>query len=154
MKFLILVADWCFSGCFLCVIVERAKKCLDFTATTHLIHLCCTVMYDGFPGSWEWWVVNFVSVVVMALLGEFLCMRRELQALSRMLGSYSAINFIQLQLFVLHRIFPSSAPIGSSVLTDIGPSRSTSLAYGMNCLSFINRTLLSRVSHPFSKVDV
>lgn len=85
-------------------------------------------MYDGFPGSWEWWVVNFVSVVVMALLGEFLCMRRELQALSRMLGSYSAFNCIQLQLFVLHRIFPSSAPIGSSVLTDIGPSRSTRLA--------------------------
>ena len=67
------------SGCFLCVVVERAKKCLDFTATTHLIHLCCTVMYDGFPGSWEWWVVNCVSVVVMALLGEFLCMRREMQ---------------------------------------------------------------------------
>jgi len=66
-------------GCFLCVVVERAKKCLDFTATTHLIHLCCTVMYDGFPGSWEWWVVNCVSVVVMALLGEFLCMRREMQ---------------------------------------------------------------------------
>ena len=64
----------------MCVVVERAKKCLDFTATVHLIHLCCTVMYDGFPGSWEWWVINFVSVVVMALLGEFLCMRREMQA--------------------------------------------------------------------------
>ena len=39
---------------FLCVVVERAKKCLDFTATAHLLHLCLCVMYDGFPASWEW----------------------------------------------------------------------------------------------------
>ena len=39
---------------FLCVVVERAKKCLDFTATAHLLHLCFCFMYDGFPASWEW----------------------------------------------------------------------------------------------------
>ena len=39
---------------FLCLVVERAKKCLDFTTTAHLLHLCFCVMYDGFPASWEW----------------------------------------------------------------------------------------------------
>lgn len=66
-------------GCFLCIVVERAKKCLDFAATTHLLHLCCCVVYDGLPDSWEWWLVNIMSLVVMALLGEYLCMRREMQ---------------------------------------------------------------------------
>jgi len=66
-------------GCFLCVVVERAKKCLDFTATVHVLHLCGCALYDGFPGSWEWWVINFTSLVVMSLLGEYLCMRREMQ---------------------------------------------------------------------------
>ena len=30
---------------FLCIIVERAKKCLDFAFTTHLIHLLFCSMY-------------------------------------------------------------------------------------------------------------
>ena len=36
-------------------------------------------LYDGLPDHWEWWAVNGMSVVLMALLGEYLCMRRELQ---------------------------------------------------------------------------
>jgi hypothetical protein len=66
-------------GCFLCIVVERAKKCLDFAATVHVLHLCGCVLYDGFPGSWEWWAVNVMSLIVMSLLGEYLCMRREMQ---------------------------------------------------------------------------
>jgi len=62
----------------LCLVVERAKKCLDFAATAHLLHLCCCYLYGGVPSSWEWWAVNVMSLVLMALLGEFLCMRREL----------------------------------------------------------------------------
>ena len=66
-------------GCFLCIIVERAKKCLDFASTAHFVHLCCCTMYDGLPSSWEWWAVNFMSLIVMSLLGEYLCMRREMR---------------------------------------------------------------------------
>lgn len=66
-------------GCFLMLIVERSKKCFDFAVTAHCVHLCCCVMYDGWPSSWEWWVVNLMSLVVMSLLGEYLCMRREMQ---------------------------------------------------------------------------
>jgi hypothetical protein len=66
-------------GCFLCVVVERAKKCLDFTVTSHVLHLCACTAYDGFPGTWEWWVITTMNIVVMAMLGEYLCMRREMR---------------------------------------------------------------------------
>mmetsp|Transcript_4969 Transcript_4969/g.5752 ORF Transcript_4969/g.5752 Transcript_4969/m.5752 type:complete len:159 (+) Transcript_4969:347-823(+) len=63
----------------LCLVVERAKKCLDFAFTTHLIHLSFSSIYDGFPSTWEWWLLNLASLVIMAVLGEYLCMRRELR---------------------------------------------------------------------------
>lgn len=69
----------CRRAFFLCLVVERAKKCLDFAATTHLLHLWCCYQYAGIPSSWEWWAINLMSLVLMALLSEFLCMRRELQ---------------------------------------------------------------------------
>jgi hypothetical protein len=69
----------CLRAFFLSLVVERAKKCLDFAATAHLLHLWCCYQYAGIPSSWEWWAVNLMSLVLMALLSEFLCMRRELQ---------------------------------------------------------------------------
>lgn len=35
--------------------------------------------HSGFPTSLEWWIINVVSIIMMALLGEFLCMKREMQ---------------------------------------------------------------------------
>lgn len=78
------------SGCFLCFIVERAKKCLDFAATVHVLHLLACTAYDGWPSSWEWWGVNLASLVVMALSGEYLCMRREMQVAARLLRAAPA----------------------------------------------------------------
>ena len=66
-------------GFFLALIVERAKKCLDFAATLHVVHLVNCWMYDSLPTSWEWWLVNVMSLVVMSLLGEYLSMRREMR---------------------------------------------------------------------------
>ena len=66
-------------GCFLMLIVERAKKCLDFTVTAHFLHLCFCTLYEGFPEGWEWWLLTTLSIVVMSLLGEYLCMRREMR---------------------------------------------------------------------------
>jgi len=59
--------------------VARAKKCLDFTTTIYFVHfiLCCT--FVEFPRNWDWWAVNGVSLIIMALLSEFLCARVELQ---------------------------------------------------------------------------
>ncbi|XP_077211774.1 structural molecules protein isoform X2 [Tasmannia lanceolata] len=60
-------------------LIERAKKCLDFSATLYIIHLFICITYGGWPSSITWWVVNGTGFAVMALLGEWLCIRRELR---------------------------------------------------------------------------
>ncbi|KAI7986131.1 hypothetical protein LOK49_LG14G01871 [Camellia lanceoleosa] len=60
-------------------LIERAKKCLDFSATLYIIHLFICIVYGGWPSSITWWVVNGTGLAVMALLGEYLCIRRELR---------------------------------------------------------------------------
>jgi len=60
-------------------IVERARKCVDFTFTLYFTHVVLCTLYDGFPLSWEWWVVNVFGSVAMASLGEFLCAQREME---------------------------------------------------------------------------
>lgn len=64
---------------YLVYLIERAKKCLDFSATVYIIHLLICIIYGGWPSSVTWWVVNGTGLAVMALLGEFLCIRRELR---------------------------------------------------------------------------
>mmetsp|Transcript_56477 Transcript_56477/g.178687 ORF Transcript_56477/g.178687 Transcript_56477/m.178687 type:complete len:165 (+) Transcript_56477:390-884(+) len=66
-------------ACYLYLLVERAKKCLDFTATLFILHLFCCLCYTGVPSTWEWWLTNILSVTVMAVLGEWLCLRREMR---------------------------------------------------------------------------
>jgi hypothetical protein len=88
------------SALILCAIVERAKKCLDFTVTFHLMHLLFCWQHGGFPSSWEWWIANGVSLIGMALLGECLCMKREMQEIplfapqreARASSGYSRVN--------------------------------------------------------------
>lgn len=64
---------------YLVYLVERAKKCLDFSATLYIIHTFICIIYGGWPSSLTWWVVNVSGLAVMALLGEYLCIRRELR---------------------------------------------------------------------------
>ncbi|CAK9211511.1 unnamed protein product [Sphagnum troendelagicum] len=61
------------------LLVERAKKCLDFTITMYIIHLVFCILYNGLPSSFLWWLVYIVCVVVTSLLAEWLCIRRELK---------------------------------------------------------------------------
>ncbi|KAH7686571.1 Integral membrane protein SYS1-related protein [Dioscorea alata] len=60
-------------------IVERAKKCLDFSATLYIIHLFICIIYGGWPSSITWWVLNVTGLALMSLLGEWLCIRREMR---------------------------------------------------------------------------
>ncbi|KAL5729333.1 hypothetical protein ACHQM5_002304 [Ranunculus cassubicifolius] len=60
-------------------LIERAKKCLDFSATLYMIHLFICIVYGGWPSSITWWVVNVSCLALMALLGEWLCIKRELR---------------------------------------------------------------------------
>lgn len=64
----------------LSLIVEKSKKCVDFTFTLYLIHLLvCCYYKEKLPLEWEWWIVNIVSSVTMASVGEYLCSRNELE---------------------------------------------------------------------------
>jgi hypothetical protein len=62
-----------------CPQVERAKKCLDFASTVYLLHLFFVWGAGGsFPLSLVWWGTNVGGLLLMALLGEWLCVRREM----------------------------------------------------------------------------
>ncbi|XP_078365074.1 protein SYS1 homolog [Oculina patagonica] len=63
------------------VIVRRAKQCLDFAATAHVVHLVFCCIYAGFPKWWTWWLLNLACMALMAVMGEFVCMRTELKAI-------------------------------------------------------------------------
>ncbi|XP_024022516.1 protein SYS1 homolog isoform X2 [Morus notabilis] len=69
------------TGCagYLVFMIERAKKCLDFSVTLFVIHLCFCMLYGGWPSSVTWWIVNGTVIAIMALLGEYLCIKRELR---------------------------------------------------------------------------
>ncbi|KAL9304479.1 hypothetical protein ACSQ67_021742 [Phaseolus vulgaris] len=86
------VTGWCVIASFLLssvsgavymfYLIERSRKCLDFSATLYIVHLFICIVYGGWPSSITWWIVNGSGIAVMALLGERLCMKRELQEIS------------------------------------------------------------------------
>ena len=64
-------------------IVERAKKCMDFTFTVYFIHvLVCWATTRSFPVSGSWWLVLVLCFIITAALGEYLCLQREMQEIS------------------------------------------------------------------------
>ena len=64
---------------YLSVVVERAKKCLDFAGTLFALHLALCCAFRGWPRAGAWWGVNGASLVLMAVLGEWLCVRKEMR---------------------------------------------------------------------------
>lgn len=64
---------------WLLIFVQRAKKCLDFAITIYLLHFVFCTVFVSFPYSWSWWLFWLMGVAITTLLGEYLCMRRELQ---------------------------------------------------------------------------
>ncbi|XP_064640300.1 protein SYS1 homolog [Lineus longissimus] len=68
-------------------IIKRTKQCLDFTITVHFVHLLvCWIYNHTFPATVSWWLVNIICIVIMTVLGEFLCMRTELKAIPISVG--------------------------------------------------------------------
>ena len=66
------------SAVLLAIIVEKSKKCLDFSVTLFLIHLVSCIFYAGIPMKLDWWIVHVLGTIVMILLGEYLCSLKEL----------------------------------------------------------------------------
>jgi hypothetical protein len=63
-------------------IVERAKLCLDFGGTLYLLHLIFCTQYDAFPKSASWWLVTIAALLGTSILGEYWCMKRELEPIA------------------------------------------------------------------------
>jgi hypothetical protein len=59
--------------------VQRAKKCLDFAGTILCVHLIIVTCFSGFPKQLAWWALQGANLAVSALLGEWLCMQKEMQ---------------------------------------------------------------------------
>ncbi|XP_019365358.1 PREDICTED: protein SYS1 homolog [Crocodylus porosus] len=60
--------------------IRRGKQCLDFTVTVHFFHLLgCWIYNSHFPTTLTWWLVHIVCTALMAVIGEYLCMRTELK---------------------------------------------------------------------------
>ncbi|VDL85968.1 unnamed protein product [Schistocephalus solidus] len=63
-------------------LVKRTKLCLDFACTLHFWHLIfCWAYNASFPVSVAWWFTTVISIILMTVLGEFLCMRSEMKAI-------------------------------------------------------------------------
>jgi len=73
----LLVAPAC--SYVLVLVVGRAKKCLDFAATVYMFHFFCCLVFAGFPYNWEWWITNTLGLVGCVVLGEYLCMKKEME---------------------------------------------------------------------------
>lgn len=63
----------------LLVVVGRARKCLDFASTMYFYHFVVVCIFSGFPRSWLWWIFMAIGVAVTTVLGEIICLKRELR---------------------------------------------------------------------------
>jgi hypothetical protein len=63
-------------------VVERAAKCLDYTATVYILHLAVLASYDGFPFAFMWWLVNGSIFLSTVLVSELVCIKIEQQEIS------------------------------------------------------------------------
>lgn len=59
-------------------IVEKSRKCLDFAVTLNGLHLLFCLLYSRHWPNAAWWLSTLAILVVMVVLGEYLCSRREL----------------------------------------------------------------------------
>ncbi|CAM9914790.1 unnamed protein product, partial [Chrysoparadoxa australica] len=62
------------------LVIEKAKRCLDFSSTLQMLHMIICWKYAGrFPHGWHWWGVQIVSFFLMVLIGEYLCAKKEMR---------------------------------------------------------------------------
>jgi len=73
-----ILISYLFGAVLLAIIVEKSKKCLDFSVTLFLIHLFSCIWYAGMPTLLDWWIVHILGTILMILLGEYLCSLKEL----------------------------------------------------------------------------
>lgn len=61
--------------------VGRSRKCLDFGSTINIFHLILCTFYAGFPTNFTWWFINISTATITVTFGEWLCIRKEMEAI-------------------------------------------------------------------------
>ncbi|ORX76463.1 hypothetical protein BCR32DRAFT_296223 [Anaeromyces robustus] len=82
---------------FLClsirIIVERSKLCLDFTCTFYFFYLINCTLYSHFPSGFFWWLTVIINIIVVSIVSERLCMKKELEPIKLSGTSKPSQNF-------------------------------------------------------------
>lgn len=61
-------------------LVGRYKQCLDFSFTVHLYHFfACWIYNSQVANVFNWYMIQFLSIVIMTILSEHLSKKIELQ---------------------------------------------------------------------------
>lgn len=59
------------------VVVEKAKKILDYVLTNFFIHLVLCTVNSGFPFRFLWWTFNGLIITIVTLLSEYITLKIE-----------------------------------------------------------------------------
>lgn len=61
------------------LIIKRAKQCLDFALTIHIIHAIISFFYNwSFSLYLSWYFFQFLSIFICTTVGEYFCMKQEM----------------------------------------------------------------------------
>lgn len=66
----------------LCLIVQRAKLCLDFTCTVHFIHMLVCWLCYGKLLTISSFIIQLICISISAVFGEYLCFRNEMKPIN------------------------------------------------------------------------
>eukprot|EP00696_Hemimastix_kukwesjijk_P012352 gnl/Hemi2/25475_TR8570_c0_g1_i1.p1 gnl/Hemi2/25475_TR8570_c0_g1~~gnl/Hemi2/25475_TR8570_c0_g1_i1.p1 ORF type:complete len:154 (-),score=36.71 gnl/Hemi2/25475_TR8570_c0_g1_i1:233-694(-) len=69
----------CVCGWYMGHVVERARQCLDFAVTLYLVHFVFAALVGGLSSTWQWWVCMLVCITLTTVLGEAVCIKRDMQ---------------------------------------------------------------------------
>eukprot|EP00158_Paraphelidium_tribonemae_P001837 Partr_v1_DN24864_c1_g1_i1_m29613 putative SYS1 Golgi-localized integral membrane protein homolog (S. cerevisiae) len=68
-------------------VVGRARSCVDFSCTVLFWHSVVVSVGSASLPSGQWWLASIAAGVVMALLSEYWCLRREMEPIMLSHGS-------------------------------------------------------------------
>lgn len=111
--------------------IRRGKQCLDFTVTVHFFHMIgCWIYNAHLPAALSWWLVNIACMALMAVIGEYLCMRTELRAIPVNSGPKSNLwIFLWRQAESLWGVIPLGTRRGGCFSSLLEKGKNAKLAY-------------------------
>ena len=59
------------------IVIDKAKKILDFVLTNFFIHLVISTIINGFPMKFTWWIINGLVITAVTLISEFISLKIE-----------------------------------------------------------------------------